>query len=355
MRKKVPAWIKGRDAVADLLNADPTDIVLVPNVTTAISTILMSIPMKTGDTILITNQAYAATNNACAHILEHHQGVKTDVVKIAVPIKDAAEVVNIFRKAFDNDKNIRAVVIDYVACACTMELPVTEIVQLCQKYNTISVIDGAHCPGQFPLDFDKIEADFFTGNFHKWMFAPWGCAFMWKNKKVSFPLRSMMSSSAACDLVSQFCFQGTKDDSCYNCLPAVVEYFKSKGGIERISGHNTRLIQLASDYLISLWNTGKLEIPESMEPPYLRMIRLPEINGVGTSEEDANSLMDILFLDYNIDTSLKSVQNQLYVRLSAQIYNCLDDYKKFGEAILSLAEKNHTFHENGHTDKNGCF
>ncbi|XP_033758393.1 putative L-cysteine desulfhydrase 2 [Pecten maximus] len=221
-----------------------------------------------------------------------------------------------------------------------MELPVTDIVQLCQKYNTISVIEGGHCPGQFPLDFDKIEADFFTGNFHKWMFAPWGCAFVWKNKKVTFPLRSLMSSSPAYDLVSQFCFQGTKDYSCYSSLPVAVEYFKSKGEIERISGYNTRFIQLASDYLISLWNTGKLEIPESMEPPYLRMIRLPEINGFGTSKEDANSLMDIIFLNYHIDACLKSVQNELYARLSAQIYNCLDDYKIFGEAILLLMKTN---------------
>ncbi|XP_060069218.1 uncharacterized protein LOC132549311 [Ylistrum balloti] len=339
MRKKIPEWVKGRDSVAEFMNADPEDLVLVPNVTTAISTVLMSIPMKSGDTILITDHTYVSTNNACAHILEHHKGVKITVVEITVPIKDTTQVVSLFRQALDNDPNVRAVVIDLVPCTCTMKLPVTEIVQLCQRYNAITVIDGAHAPGQFPVCLNENETDFYIGNFHKWMFAPWGCAFVWKNKKVSFRLRSLMSSSPTDDLVTQFCLQGTKDDSCYNSLPAAIEYIQSKGGLGRISEYNTRLIEMASNYLISLWGTSRLAIPSSMEPPFLRMVCLPKISGFGTSEEDAFSLMDILWYDYHIDVSLKSVQGLLYVRLSVQIYNCLEDYKKFGEAILELAGK----------------
>ncbi|XP_069103223.1 uncharacterized protein [Argopecten irradians] len=331
IRNKIPEWTNSRNVVADFLNADPSDIVLVPNATTAISTLLMSVPINTGDTILITNHTYASTHNACAHILEHHKGVKTEVLRISIPIKDTAQVIDLFH---------------YVSCGCAMQLPVTEIVQLCQKYNTITIVDGAHWPGQFPVSLRDVEADFFFGNFHKWMFAPWGCAFVWKNKRVTFPLRSLLSSSPTYDLVTQFCLQGTKDDSNYGSIPAAVEYFKSKGGLERISGYNTRLLQMASEYLVSLWQTSKLDIPTSMEPPFIRMIRLPKINGFGTSEEDAMALTDILFFDYRIDASLKSIQNQLYARVSVQIYNCMQDYETYGKAIMSIAEKRHTFIKN---------
>ncbi|XP_021360730.1 L-cysteine desulfhydrase-like isoform X2 [Mizuhopecten yessoensis] len=294
---------------------------------------------RMGDTILVTNQAFPATNNACAQILQHHKGVKTKVVNIDVPIQDTAQVVNLYKEALDNDASVRVVVIDYITCLCAMQLPVTEIVQLCRRYNAITVIDGAHAPGHVPLCLHRMKADYFTGSFHKWMFTPWGCAFAWKNKKVAFPLRSLTSSSPNDDLVSQFCLQGTRDESCYNALPTAVAYIKSKGGLERISAYNTRLLQMASDHLISLWNTSKLLIPSSMEPPFLRLIRLPEIPGFGTSKEDADSLMDLMYENYHIDVCLKSANNQLYVRLSVQIYNCLDDYKILGEAVISLVGK----------------
>ncbi|OWF46863.1 Aminotransferase [Mizuhopecten yessoensis] len=342
MRKKLSAWINGRDSVAEFLNADPNDVVLVPNVTSGISSILMSIPFDTGDTILVTNLSFTSTNNACAQLLHHHRGVKTKVLNIVVPIDNSAQVVNLFEQALNNDSNIRIAVVDYISCSCSMLLPMTEIVQLCQKHNVISVIDGAHAPGQLPLCLHKMEADFFTGNCHKWMFAPWGCAFVWKNKKVTFPLRSLTSSSPNDDLVSQFCIQGTRDDSCYNSLPTAVEYIRSKGGLERISEYNTRLLHMASDHLISLWKTSKLLIPSSMEPPFLRLIRLPEIPGFGTSKEDANSLMDLMYENYHIDVSMKSVNNQLYVRLSVQIYNCLEDYMTLGEVVMSMAGRETT-------------
>ncbi|XP_060080160.1 uncharacterized protein LOC132559548 [Ylistrum balloti] len=341
MRKKLSEWEKGRDSVADFLKSDSEDIVLVPNVTTGIHSILMSIPLKCGDAILVTNQAFQATNNSCAQIL-HHKGVQTKVVNITLPIQDTAQVLNMYREALDNDQNIQAVVIDYISCACAIQLPVTEIVQLCQQYNTITVIDCAHAPGQIPLKLEDMEADFLTGNFHKWMFAPWGCAFVWKNKKVTFPLRSLTSSSSKDDLELQFCLQGTRDDSCYNSLSAAVEYIKNKGGHERISEYNKRLLEMASNYLVSLWQTCKLPIPSSMEPPFLRMIRLPKIDNFGTSQEDANLLMDQMYNDHHIDVCLKSVNSHLYVRLSVHIYNCLDDYKKFGELIMSLAVNGRT-------------
>ncbi|XP_069103294.1 uncharacterized protein [Argopecten irradians] len=115
IRNKIPEWTNSRNVVADFLNADPSDIVLVPNATTAISTLLMSVPINTGDTILITNHTYASTHNACAHVLEHHKGVKTEVLRISIPIKDTAQVIDLFREALNNDPNIRVVVIGTVS------------------------------------------------------------------------------------------------------------------------------------------------------------------------------------------------------------------------------------------------
>jgi len=67
--------------------------------------------------------------------------------------------------------------------------------KIAKKFGVLVLIDGAHVPGQLELKIDSIGCDFYTGNLHKWVFAPKGmqshlflminfhvcigCAFLW--------------------------------------------------------------------------------------------------------------------------------------------------------------------------------
>ena len=41
--------------------------------------------------------------------------------------------------------------------------PVKKLVEVCHRHGVIAVIDGAHAPGQIPLNLPEIDADFYTG------------------------------------------------------------------------------------------------------------------------------------------------------------------------------------------------
>lgn len=42
-------------------------------------------------------------------------------------------------------------------------MPVEKLIPLCKEHGVLCLIDGAHVPGQIPLNLRKLDADFYTG------------------------------------------------------------------------------------------------------------------------------------------------------------------------------------------------
>lgn len=79
-----------------------------------------------------------------------------------------------------------------------------ELTALAKAKGSLVLIDGAHAPGMVEIDVEAIGADLYTGNCHKWLFAPKGAAFLWTRREVqsdTFPLPCVISSMGKRDYV----------------------------------------------------------------------------------------------------------------------------------------------------------
>ena len=58
---------------------------------------------------------------------------------------------------------LKCIVLDHISSLTPVLQPVRKLVEVCHRHGVISVIDGAHAPGQIPLNLPEIDADFYAG------------------------------------------------------------------------------------------------------------------------------------------------------------------------------------------------
>ncbi len=84
--------------------------------------------------------------------------------------------------------------------------PVKALTALARAHGAKVLIDGAHAPGVVDIDVADIGADYYTGNCHKWLYAPKGTAFLWVSpeaQKGSEIVPSVISSSGKYDFAGR--------------------------------------------------------------------------------------------------------------------------------------------------------
>ena len=170
-----PALDRSRAALAELVGAQPENMVFVSNATAGVNIVARSLEFSPGDQIITTNHAY----NACRNVLDYvasRSGAEVVSVQVPFPLADSAEVTERIAAALTS--KTRFALIDHVTSATGIVLPVDDIVPLLEEAGVAVLVDGAHGPGLVPIDLNELGASYYTGNNHKWLSSPKGSAFL---------------------------------------------------------------------------------------------------------------------------------------------------------------------------------
>lgn len=344
MRREVPVMLRqAATHLARFVHADAEDLVFVTNATTGMNAVLQSLDLQNDDEVLCLNLTYSAVLNTLRHLCYCTQEfVELKVVDVELPIESYDVLVQQVVDAIT--PNTRLAVLDHIASTTGFVLPLEKLIPIFHARNIPVLVDGAAAPGQLPLNLNELGADFYVGTAYKWLFGCKSCSFLHVSKAYQNTVRPVVTSLAyGQGFVEEFAIQGTRDEANFLTIVTALDFYESVG-VSRVIAHNKSLMDWAGDYLAQTWKTNVL-LPQWQRAPFVSNVRIPiewptTTSGTPMTHEEALVLCDAImdFLDdrYRIVVRVVPFQNQLYVRISAQMYNERRDYEELGQAMLEL-------------------
>jgi isopenicillin-N epimerase len=214
--------------------------------------------------------------------------------------------------------------ISHITSQTALIFPVREICSKARQLGITTIIDGAHAPGQIPLDLQEIGADIYTGACHKWLCAPKGSAFLYAHPTIQPNLEPLIISwgyQAEVPGPSQFIdyheWQGTRDLAAYLAVPAAIQYqAENQWGIVQQDCHE--LACEAHARIHSLTELEPLSPPSQQWFQQMVSIRLP-------AWVDPEQIRKYLFKQEKIEVLATTWQKNPYLRVSIQAYNQKSD------------------------------
>lgn len=333
-----PLLDNARSKLAVFIGADVQDLVFVPNATTGVNSVLKSLTFSPEDEILTTNHEYNACRNALDFIASR-TGARVVVAKIPFPIDSPQQVVGAVIERVS--PKTRLALLDHVTSQTGLIFPIQDLVKELQQRGVDTLVDGAHAPGMILLDLQEIGATYYTGNCHKWLCAPKGAAFLYVQRDKQLEIRPLTIShgtnSPRTDKTRfqlEFDWTGTDDYTAYMCVLEAIAFMGSllPGGWTELMQQNHQLVLQGRRLLCEALEVQPL-CPDEMIGS-MAVVPMP----ITLENRDFMSIHDELFDKFDIQVPIIPWQEKprLLVRISAQIYNTLEQYEYLAKVLKGL-------------------
>ena len=180
IQKNSAQYLKtSKDALANYIGCSSDDFFYTTNPTVAVNTVLRSLNLEEGDEVLTTNHEYGAMDRTWSYFSKK-KGIKYIRQNISLPILSKEQILAEFWSGYTSKTKI--IFISHISSVTALVFPVKEICEKARELGLITIIDGAHVPGQLDLNIQELNPDFYTGALHKWLLAPKGVSFLYVKK-----------------------------------------------------------------------------------------------------------------------------------------------------------------------------
>jgi len=289
--------------LAGHLGADPACLAFAPNASTALDTVARSLALRAGDEILTGDEEYGGVM-----LLWEFVASRSGATIRRVPFDD-----------IDPGLRTRVVFCSHVEWSSGRVNDVADLCRRARAAGALSIVDGAHAPGQLDLALDAIGADVYAGNCHKWLVAPKGSGFLYARREVQDLIEPFVVSwdwDESSSWPDRNRWQGTRDPAAYLSVPAAID-FQAEHDWPAVRRRSRRLLEHAR---------GRLQL-EPLTDDFVQML------GFSIDVDEPATLTRRLFEEHRIEVPVFETSRGWVMRVSIQAYNDEDDVEALARAL----------------------
>ena len=301
-----------REKLGTFINAPGDDLTFVPNVTYALNIVARSLSLGESDEILSTDHEYGAIDRMWRFNCGK-SGAELVNQPIALPTRGEADVVEQIWAGVN--QRTKVISLSHITSPSALILPVEEICRRARNAGILTVVDGAHAPGQLNVDMQAIGADFYGGNCHKWLSSARGAGFLYARPDRQDLLEPLVVShgwqreeSDSSQYQDYFSWVGTIDPAAYLSVPAAIDFYEENDW-PKVRQACHRLLKESEERILAQSALPSIS-PENMWSQ-MRLVLLP-----GAIESYSR-----LWEEHRIVVPVGQHQGQSAVRISVQAYN----------------------------------
>jgi isopenicillin-N epimerase len=321
LKRRFPGLIAAAlERLADYIGASASNLILVPNATAAVNVVARSLDLQPGDEIVSTTHEYGGNDLLWRYVCERRGARYLEID--TTPAGAVDELLGAFTP------RTRALFVSHISSPTALRFPVEELCVRARDAGVLTIVDGAHAPGQIPLDLETLGADFYAGNCHKWLCAPKGAGFL-RVRPEAQPLLEPLAVSwdwPADEWAERHRWTGTHDPSPHLAVPAAIE-FQADHGWDAVRSRCHDLAARAVRELSDLLGAEPRGVNDS-EFVQMAAVRLPQC--------DAEELCLRLYREHRIEVLAQSWRGRPILRVSFQGYNDENDLDALLTALPEL-------------------
>ncbi len=322
-----------RARLADYVGCDTDDLVYVSNATTGVNLVARSVSLGPGDEVLITDHEYGACERALRFLCAK-RGASLRTVAIDAPVTTAEAFEDAVWSAVG--PRTRLLMVSHITSPTGLVLPIEGLCRRARAAGVLTLVDGAHGPGQLPLDLRAIGADFYAGNCHKWMCGPKGAGFLYARREVQHQLEPLIIGwgwqpeswrPSVSPFIDQLEHTGTRDLAPFLAVPAAID-FQREHDWPRVRERSARLLREARARLLALPGVEALH-PD--DPAWTR-----QMEAVTVAWDDPFDLAARLYASHRVEVPVYAWNGRTVLRVSMQGYN---DHADVDALIAALEQQ----------------
>ncbi len=341
---------QSRRALASYLHGAESAFALLPNVTVALNIAAAALDFPAGAEILTSDHEYGSILTLFRRLAKH-RGWSVKIAEMPSKIEDPEQLVHAFAGAISPATQVLA--FSHVSSPSGLVFPAKALVALAKKRGLISIIDGAHAPGQVEVNLTDIDADFYAANCHKWMMAPASVGFLHAGPRHKLAAKSIVSSwgygytpdEAEHDAFPgstrwqyDLEFHGTIDRSPQMVLEEVVNFRQEIGGNAAVFARVQQLSSELRDRLASVHLSPLLPHDRRLVGTMTAFV-LPEKYQAGggfialPGDSPAQQLQRRLWDRHRIECPTTVCAGKVFLRVSTAWFNTVEELDRLAGAL----------------------